>query len=268
MYSLWLRSTYVTWSDVTAEHDSRMGALRMLIRRLLLIRSTVVIGSSSATLDHFQTTFRFPPQRTFLSILSAHIDDFIKRFSTQSQPQRSSGKRFLFVGRLIYLKGLDVLIEAFATVRQRYPDASLTLIGDGPEKATLIELTQRLGCAESVRFKANIDHDLLPQEFISHDVFVMPTRLDVFGLVIAEAVACGLPVICSTHAGAAQDLVKSNGIIIPPDDINAWTEAMLTMAGDESLRHDMANASQTILQEHNLRSAVDGFVDALQTAHA
>jgi len=267
-YALLHRCAYVTWSDVTENHDSRMGRVRRAIRKVLLSRSKALIGSSSDTLGYFHRTFGYPSERSFLSVLSAHIDDFVKSApQTSFTTQRPDGKvYFLYVGGLIPRKGVDLLITAFSALKHKLPHAHLTLVGDGPERYSLEDLAIKLGCNREVIFKNYITHDQLSREMKLHDVFVFPTRLDTFGLVVAEAVACGLPVICSCWAGAARDLVEDNGIVVNPLDINALSSAMQKLASDPNLRLRMRHAGQAVLQKHNLMTAVEGFLNALHVA--
>lgn len=268
LYALLSKRAYVTWSDVTEIHDSRMGAVRKLVRKVLLSKSRALIGSSSDTLDYFHRSFGFPVERLFLSILSAHVDQFTGSVTVRAfSKQKSNGNvRFLYVGRLIRLKGLDLLISAFSELRKKFPNAILTLVGDGPERQSLQVLANKLGCGHDVVFKGDIPYDHVPKEMIAHDVLVFPTRLDVFGLVVAEAIACGLPVICSCWAGAARDLVQDNGIVVDPMDTTELVAAMEKLASDPDLRSRMALANEFVLHKHNLKTATEGFLAAFGAA--
>lgn len=83
LYARFHKCEYVIWSDVTAFYDSRMGKVRRFIRKLLLSSSKSLIGSSSETINYFHRSFGYPMEKSHLSILSSHIDDF-KRIITQS----------------------------------------------------------------------------------------------------------------------------------------------------------------------------------------
>ena len=109
-------------------------------------------------------------------------------------------------------------------------------------------------------------HDELLKELVLHDIFVFPTLLDVFGLVVAEAMACGLPVICSRWAGAARDLIQDNGIIVDPTNILDLSEAMVKLAVNGEIREKMARAGQALLLRQDLQSGVEGFVSAVKKA--
>jgi glycosyltransferase involved in cell wall biosynthesis len=268
LFTAIFRKVYITWSDVTAQYDSRMGFMRRIIRQILLLRSKALIGSSTDTLTHFQESYNFPPHKSFLSILSAHVDDFKQLVpdALKSKSKSSNVFRLIYVGRLIPLKGMDLLISAFATLRLEYPNSILTIIGDGPEREKLDAQIKDLDCERHVIFKGSVAHHQLPQELVSHDVFVLPTRLDCFGLVIAEAIACELPVICSCFAGAANDLVKDNGIIVDPTNREAFLAALKKLAFDHNLQMEMSKAAGSILKIHNQKTAVSGFLEALHLA--
>jgi glycosyltransferase involved in cell wall biosynthesis len=261
------RCAYVTWSDVTALHDERMGRIRMIMRKILLARSAALIASSSDTINHLCTGFGFPRSRAFLSILSSHWEEFAKgRVHTRALRADQDTFRLLFVGRLLHLKGLDTLIKAFASFTRSFPQSRLTIVGNGPELSSLKLLARRQRCENIVEFKEYVPHDQMASEMASHDVFVLPTRLDVFGLVVAEAMACGLPVICSRNAGAANDLVKDNGILVHPDRVEELAAAMTLLATQPTLRSRMSAAARRVLEKHNMESAKTGFVNAIRTA--
>ncbi len=259
---------YVTWSDMTPFHDMRLDHLRILARKILLFRSHALIGSCTDTLNHFAENFGYPKEKAFLSILSAHAHELAVSAGIPEKPLRENDTqiRFLYVGELIPRKGVDLLIRAFAKVSRNIPGALLTLVGKGVDRNSLEELAKNLGCGDSVIFRGSIPYEEVPAEMIQHDVFVLPTRLDVFGLVVAEAMSCGLPVICSLYAGAANDLVKDNGFIVNPDDTDEFAAAMETLARDPQLRIRMAESGKILLEKNGLASAVKGYADALHLA--
>ena len=137
------------------------------------------------------------------------------------------------------------------------------IIGDGPELDNLNVLVRKLKCEKYVFFQGYIAHHKLPIEMVSHDIFVFPTRMDCFGLVVAEAVACHLPVICSCYAGAACDLIRDNGIIVDPTQIASLSAAMTKLVRNPKLRAKMAEACNDVIAKHNLKTAVRGFMTAL-----
>lgn len=134
--------------------------------------------------------------------------------------------RILFVGRLIYYKGVDVLLRAAA----RMKNVTVTLIGEGPLQKELEQMASDLGLSDSIRFLGAIDDDALVRAYRSHDLFVLPSvsRAEAFGMAMAEAMASGLPAV-STSLGTATDWVNrdgESGLVVPPGDVGALVEAL------------------------------------------
>ncbi|MCI5144429.1 MAG: glycosyltransferase family 1 protein [Candidatus Electrothrix sp. AR3] len=260
--------SYVTWSDMTSYHDIRMGILRRTNRKFMLSLSHALIGSCTDTLNHFRDNFGYPRSKSFLSSLSAHIQEYMTTADLgQKTNRKNDGQvRFVYVGELTPRKGVDLLVRAFAQLLAKVPDAVLTLVGKGEEMEALKILAKTLGCENAVIFQGSIPYESVPREMVCHDVFVLPTRLDVFGLVVAEAVACGLPIICSCYAGVANDLVKKNGLIVDPKNLAEMAEAMEKMARNPQMRLQMAEAGKLLLEKNDLKAGVTGYTAALQLA--
>lgn len=123
----------------------------------------------------------------------------------------------IFAGRLIKDKNVDILIKAIKIVKKEIPDIRCSIIGEGPERANLETLTQKLEVNDNVNFIDFLPHHDDVISFIkSSKVFVLPSTREGFGMVVIEANACGLPVIVVKHEmNAACDLVvnNKNGII-------------------------------------------------------
>ena len=141
----------------------------------------------------------------------------------------------LFVGRLIYYKGADVLVRAMAGV-----DADLVLVGNGPLRAELEQLAASLGIADRVTFAEPLGFDDLVAWYHAADVFCLPSvaRSEAFGLVQLEAHASGTPVI-STRLTTGVPFVNPDGVTgltVPPGDVPALTAALRTLTEDAGLR--------------------------------
>ena len=132
----------------------------------------------------------------------------------------------LFVGRLVYYKGLEVLLQATA----RVPNLSLLLIGTGPLERQLQEQARKLGLSSRVRFLPPLEENLYPHIFSQADFFVFPSvsPSEAFGLTLAEALASGLPAI-STELRTGTSYVNlhgETGLVVPPRDVSALAEAL------------------------------------------
>jgi glycosyltransferase involved in cell wall biosynthesis/predicted metal-dependent phosphoesterase TrpH len=151
----------------------------------------------------------------------------------------------LSVGRLSNEKRIDVLLDAFARLHERTPEARLAIVGDGPARAEL-ERTAPGG----VTFMGELRGDGLAQAYASCDVFCFPSTTDTFGQVILEASASGLPVVAA-DTGGAPELVRhrSTGLLFRPDDPAALADALAEVVGDIPFRlalgrHALAHAQR------------------------
>jgi alpha-maltose-1-phosphate synthase len=140
--------------------------------------------------------------------------------------------RVVFVGRLSRLKGVPLLLDAIRTAA--IPDGQLVLVGDSShaEPAWLRD--------PLVRHVSPLSRQGVAALLASADAFVMPTLADSFGLVLLEAMACGLPVIASAHS-AAPDVVEDGrtGFVVPAGDSSAIAERLVELAADAELRARM-----------------------------
>ena len=148
----------------------------------------------------------------------------------------------LFVGRLRHYKGLNVLIEAMQTI-----DAHLLVVGAGMMETAWRAQATSLGLDERITFLGDLSDAEKLEMLHAADLFVLPStnRAEAFGIVLIEAMACGLPLI-STELGTGTSFVNQHeqtGLVVPPDDPPAMAAAINRILTDEPLRQRMAAAS-------------------------
>lgn len=142
---------------------------------------------------------------------------------------------FLYVGHLSREKGVDLLLDAFAGLEAN-GQVELVLVGEG-------ELRKRAESQAGVRCEGFVEPAGLPPVYAAANVFVFPTLHDVWGLVVNEAMAAGLPVVCSRFAGCAVDLVDArNGAVVDPRDKAQLVSAMKRLC-DRGVRLPMRSVS-------------------------
>jgi glycosyltransferase involved in cell wall biosynthesis len=154
-----------------------------------------------------------------------------------------------------------VLLEAFARVADKLPDATLSLVGTGPLKDTLIaRLDPRL--RERVAFAGFHPVAELPPYFARADLFVLPSRHDGWGVVINQAISAGLPVVASDAVGAAAELVRpdENGYVVPAGDATALADAMFRVLESPATLRRMSQASRQLAQEIRPSAIVERWV--------
>lgn len=152
---------------------------------------------------------------------------------------------FVYVGRFWSGKGLLYLVDAFDQVSRSGNAVSLLLVGDGEQEAALRAEVAARGL-ERVVFEAFRQHDELPELLAAADVFVFPTLGDPYGLVVDEALACGLPVVSTSAAGEISARVEDgrNGFVVPPASSAALAQRMGLLAEREDVRERMAMAAR------------------------
>jgi rhamnosyl/mannosyltransferase len=163
--------------------------------------------------------------------------------------QPSARAKFLFAGRLVGYKGIDVLLRALPGL-----DAETVIVGDGPLRSTLESLSGELGIADRVRFLGEVDDHELLACLRGCDVFVLPsvTRQEAFGMVQLEAMLCGRPVV-STELGTGVSWVNQHertGLVVRPGDANELRQALKRLLENRDLRRRLGAAAQARVLSH------------------
>jgi glycosyltransferase involved in cell wall biosynthesis len=175
---------------------------------------------------------------------------------------REGAMRYLFVGRLIERKGIDILLDAFRGV----DGGELWIVGDGP-LAALVE--NAAASDERVRFFRQLEPSRLHEVYREADVLVLPALYDVWGLVVNEAQAHGLPVIATDQVGAAADLIDPgvNGLIVPAGSVDAFAGAMREVGRWTSGQHARCSQrSRTKLEQRSIDRAADAMFEGCSLA--
>lgn len=174
--------------------------------------------------------------------------------------------RFAMVSRLSEDKGCGLSIQAFAAAAAEFKGAQLHIYGDGPERAGLEELVHHLGLTKAVFFHGYVDEASLARELPLLDVFIQHSvRKEGSPVSVAEAMACGLPVV-ATRVGGIPELVEEGetGLLVDERHVGAMADAMLRLGRDLDLREKMGAAGRdravtffdTAVQTRRLESLV------------
>jgi colanic acid/amylovoran biosynthesis glycosyltransferase len=167
---------------------------------------------------------------------------------------RGFGNRLLFVGRLAGVKGVPVLLEALARVRNERPNVVLRIAGDGPERAAVEALAGRLGLAQNVQFLGYQTQTQVRELLRETDVFVMASFAEGVPVVLMEAMASGVPVV-STNIAGVPELVEDNvsGRLVPPGDAESLAAHVSALLSDPEMRARFGAAGRAkVEREFNL----------------
>lgn len=179
-------------------------------------------------------------------------DDLVR---LSSIPLRSgSPLRFVSIGRLLHLKGFSLGLKAFSLFQKECANSEYWLVGNGPDRRRLESLVNRLSIGDKVKFWGHLPRAQVLERLAECDVLVHPSLHDSGGLVCAEAMAAGRPVICLDLGGPGLQVTEETGIKVPAlspgQVVMDLAGAMKCLAEDPALKQRMSDAGRMRVQEH------------------
>jgi glycosyltransferase involved in cell wall biosynthesis len=214
-------------------YQDECGTLRRALVRWVLRRASQVIALTPGWAERLRT---IEP--------SARLTVISNPMTIPEQPAAAEGRSILFLGRLREKKGVFELLEAFALVVEQFADARLVMAGDG-DPTPILERAASLNIEDRVTFPGWIDGDRKDVALRSASLLVLPSRYEGLPVGVIEAMAYGLPVVC-TRVGGIPEVVEDRveGLLVPPGDVTALAESMATLLNNEKLRKRMGNAAR------------------------
>lgn len=152
------------------------------------------------------------------------------------------------LGRLVNSKRFDVLISAFAAIAPSHPGWQLTIMGDGPERRRLEDKAENFHVMDRVSFLGSVAYPEI--ELGRAAIFVSCSELEGFPMALCEAMAGGLPVVAAKYNESIEEIVENewNGLLVPPDDIDATSRAILRLIEDEALRKRLGRNARASME--------------------
>jgi glycosyltransferase involved in cell wall biosynthesis len=231
---------------------------RQVLRGVAQSRVRMAVGVSEFATRQVASLLGLGPDRTMTIYNGVNLDRFESR---PRSPREGDALTVLTVAHLIPEKGVDCLIRAAA----RLDWVHLQIIGDGPERRSLVALSETLGMADRIEF-LGLRGDV--ERFLAAcDVFVHPaTWTEAFGLTVAEGMAAGCPTVAS-RTGAIPELIEHgrSGLLFPPGDVDALAEALGQLAESRALRLSLgARARNRAERLFDLERNAEQHVDLLE----
>ncbi|MDR6225544.1 glycosyltransferase family 4 protein [Desmospora profundinema] len=161
--------------------------------------------------------------------------------------QSPDGKIILFVGNLYKVKGLFDLLDAFAGLAQRHPDAQLVLVGDGPLRCDLIKRSREISIHDRVHFIGRRPYDEIPLWINASDVVTLSSLSEGLPSIVLEAMGCGKPVV-ATDVGGISEVVQhgKTGFLVPPRQPKELEQHLeIVLMDNEGLNMDMGERAYT-----------------------
>jgi glycosyltransferase involved in cell wall biosynthesis len=269
------RAPLVLWSGAWPGQEGDLGLLHRTVRRRLVDGADAFVAYGTAAAEYL-TTLGAPPERVFcawntvdLEGISAAARAAAARRTELAPKFALAARNLLFVGSLVERKGLRELILAALAVEAPSTDWALHLAGGGPLKEELEATVAAAGKRANFRF-----HGLLSEGDVAEllglvDGFLLPTKREAWGLVLNEAMACGVPVVSSPWAGATRDLIEDGvtGYVVEPTDIPALAAIISRLLSDDPGCREVGRAgAKAVREKASLDRAAEGFVAAINCA--
>jgi len=270
---LWARRRaipFLLWSESNALDARRnFWGVEVLKRRFIhSCQGYVVPGASAAA---YVQTFGIAQERIFIAPNAVDVE----RFSNSAEQARQDpglrqrlklpGRYLLYVGRFVRAKGVFDLLTAYATLPEgtRW-EVGLVLAGNGEEFEDLRRRSREIHPGVVV-FSGFLQRDELPAYYALAEALVFPTHSDAWGLVVNEAMACGLPVVASKVAGCVADLVRDgeNGYVVGAGDPEALSRAMDQLLNVPELQRQMGHRCLEISSRFTPEAWAEGLVSAI-----
>ncbi|NPA79493.1 MAG: glycosyltransferase family 4 protein [Thermotogae bacterium] len=243
---------YVVWTGAPSIwFGGPWGLLyRVPVRFLLFSMAHAVVAATSMAAEHAR---RFGARRVMIAYTSFEHTRFLyERRHEGEQP------RLLFVGRLVPFKRLDDLLRAMVALE----DLTLDVVGEGPLKGRILRLADRLRLGDRVRFLPPVPYERMPEMYRRYDVLVLPSKDEVFGFVVVEALLSSTAAVVSDRVGAKDFL--PDVAIFPVGNVRALAERLDRMR-DPALREEVVRVGKgRVLREATPERWAETFKMALE----
>ena len=268
-----LKIPVIAWSGSTKNEPSLLRSLGKPVIRRFHRQCAAFVSYGSAAKSLLVDYWGIDPAKIF--ILGNPVDNtFFINESKKSKKNKSiyyNGAKnkysILFIGQIIQRKGLLELVRAFRILQKKIRNVDLIIAGKGPYEKKLKEIISDEGI-ENIHFIGYCNQDKLPALYSQSTIFCLPSREEVWGLVINEAMACGIPVIASEVCGAVEDLIIHNttGMVFHTGDQNDLSEKMETLLRDSALRRAISRKGKEHIQKWDIAKLVARMQKAVQFA--
>ncbi len=197
---------------------------------------TALIANSRYTLETICRQYHLPAEKLFQCYKSINLD----LFKQQPTPP-TGGKSILFAGGNMQRKGLRTLIHAASKIEKEVGPVIFNIVGADRNLNTLKILAQEAGVADRFFFHGGLPNEALLSLFSRTHLFVMPSLVEAFGMVLLEAMATGIPVV-TTKVGGIPELIgdEENGLLVSPDSPDEFADAVVAVLNSPTLHKKLA----------------------------
>lgn len=213
----------------SAHNNNEGGPLRMWAYRLTDSLSDINTNVSDGALNWYVQNKWFSPQKSItvyngIDLGKFRPDDSNRLAIREKHAISSTDFLFLFLGRMVLQKDVPNLLKAFERVSEKRADAKLLVVGDGELRGEMEQMAASMACASKIAFVGKQADTW--NYYNAADCFVLSSAFEGFGIVLVEAMACGLPVV-ATDSGGCMEVVGDKSYVVAPKDPEQLAERML-----------------------------------------
>ncbi|CAN5570784.1 hypothetical protein BH11BAC2_BH11BAC2_07300 [soil metagenome] len=265
---LFHRTPYIIWSGSIEKENRNSGVLRKLQRKILAQNAAGFIAYGSLAKKYLMNA-GIPEDKISIGINTVDTSFFSTTtdLERKNRPKNTALTIFTYLGYLVPRKNVLCLLEAIQLLSQKRKDFRLDIIGDGDSKSSLENFVLQNNLQDQVNFLGFKQKDELPQYFAQSTALLFQTDFDIWGLVLNEAMAAGLPCIASIHAGASYDLIRENenGFVMDFSHIHEVAEKMNWIIDHPQEMKRMGEKAASYIEAHaSLKISAAGFIKALE----
>jgi glycosyltransferase involved in cell wall biosynthesis len=274
MWALRCRVRFILWSESNAQDERGQRKPVEFLKAHFRKRCDGFVVPGRSAFEYLRL-LGAPAERIFAAPNAVDNTFFaaqaegVKRQPAAFREKLGLPRRFiLFVGRLVPEKGVFELLEAYAKLESGLrTEVWLVFAGDGVSREELTQLAKRIEPGV-VCFPGFAQREDLAGLYALAETLVLPTHSDTWGLVVNEAMACGLPIIVSNVAGCAADLVEDgwNGYVVPPRDSEKLSVAINALVRQPELKQRMSARSSERIRNYTPEACADGLAAAAISA--
>lgn len=258
------RVPHVTMTDGTLETESTLTWKHRLVRRVVFAFTRSHLGACQGSVDLYRD-YGIPRSRIHVSALCTKNE----RFAAAARPMAERDHDLLFCGRYMDLKNpLMTMRVARDVARQLGRRVTLRFVGKGELEPAMRALAAEIAADVDVSFAGYLSQDELPLEYGRARVFLFPTSMDCWGVVVNEACAAGVPCLVSPHTGVAGEMIRDGetGFVCRLDDESMWVQRCARLLCDSRHWSDMSVAAQRAVAPYTFEHAAQGVLQSLQQA--
>jgi glycosyltransferase involved in cell wall biosynthesis len=268
--SFYKNEQYIIWAGSLKKEGRNDNIARIISRKLLMKRASAFIAYGSKAKEYL-VSMGASPERVSIAMNTSDPAFFLAetdKIRQEGMATMGDGKKhLLYIGYLVRRKNVGLLIECMAELRKHRNDFILDIVGDGESREQLEKQASELNLSEHVKFHGFRQKSELPAFLAQSSVFLFQTDFDVWGLTVNEAMAAGLPVLSSIHAGATFDLIEEGVTGYAVDfrqrsKISALLQPLLDHP--ERCKEMGMKARERLLAKASLEKSASGFIDAIE----